>query len=415
VEETQTGTKVAIIVGLIGLGLFMISAPPALVVAGGFVLVIGALYILLLPLMLLIMLFTGGGSPAFDPYDAAEQSIEAAQGNGKGTLDLDQLPVGLRDTVEDAGDECSQIGPVVIAAQIDVGSAWYAAYVGENGEVGISALPPEIFEEYGEDTDDNDETSAEDPEDSIMAQAKYMCDLAKKVQGLIDDGQAIGDPLDLTLAAYKVGFDAVKEAGGVPEEGPAREYLYTVRSYFAKYMGILGPPQELPKTGDDNADNGKKEDDEDEERDPAERAAQTEGDEEEDSPPASTSAQAGAVLSLVNDERSKAGCGAVSIDAKLTTAAQRHSEDQAEHDNMSHTGSDGSTVGDRLDRAGYSWSTYGENVAMGYTTPEAVMQGWMNSDGHRRNILNCDVTQMGLASAKKGDTLYWTQVFGAPR
>ena len=126
------------------------------------------------------------------------------------------------------------------------------------------------------------------------------------------------------------------------------------------------------------------------------------------------SAQAREVVNLVNAERAKAGCGAVSIDDKLMTAAQRHSQDQADHQNMSHTGSDGSDPGDRIDRVGYEWRTYGENVAWNQKTPAAVMDAWMNSSGHRANILNCAFTEIGVGIASSNGP-YWTQVFAAPR
>ncbi|MFG1778468.1 CAP domain-containing protein [Micromonospora sp. NPDC049051] len=124
--------------------------------------------------------------------------------------------------------------------------------------------------------------------------------------------------------------------------------------------------------------------------------------------------QASQVVDLVNAERAKAGCAAVSIDDKLMTAAQRHSQDQADHQKMSHTGSDGSNVGTRLDRVGYSWRTYGENVAWNQKTPAAVMTAWMNSSGHRANILNCAFTEIGVGVASSNGP-YWTQVFAAPR
>ncbi|MEU1585268.1 CAP domain-containing protein [Micromonospora sp. NPDC005710] len=126
------------------------------------------------------------------------------------------------------------------------------------------------------------------------------------------------------------------------------------------------------------------------------------------------SAQAREVVDLVNAERAKAGCKALSIDAKLMTAAQNHSQDQADHKNMSHTGSDGSNAGTRLDRVGYAWRTYGENVAWNQQTPAAVMDAWMNSSGHRANILNCAFTEIGVGIAN-GNGPYWTQVFAAPR
>ncbi|MFI6780767.1 CAP domain-containing protein [Micromonospora sp. NPDC050276] len=128
----------------------------------------------------------------------------------------------------------------------------------------------------------------------------------------------------------------------------------------------------------------------------------------------SVSAQAREVVDLVNAERAKAGCKALTIDDKLMTAAQRHSQDQADHQNMSHTGSDGSNAGVRLDRVGYAWRTYGENVAWNQKTPAAVMDAWMNSSGHRANILNCAFTEIGVGIASSNGP-YWTQVFAAPR
>ncbi|MEV1328874.1 CAP domain-containing protein [Micromonospora costi] len=131
-------------------------------------------------------------------------------------------------------------------------------------------------------------------------------------------------------------------------------------------------------------------------------------------PTSGVSAQAREVVDLVNAERAKAGCDPVSIDDKLMTAAQRHSQDQADHQNMSHDGSDGSDPGDRIERVGYEWRTYGENVAWNQKTPAAVMDAWMNSPGHRANILNCAFTEIGVGIASSNGP-YWTQDFAAPR
>jgi uncharacterized protein YkwD len=120
------------------------------------------------------------------------------------------------------------------------------------------------------------------------------------------------------------------------------------------------------------------------------------------------------VLRLVNVERAKAGCSALTDDGKLRQAADAHSADQANAGKISHVGTDGAELGARVDRVGYRWRGIGENVAAGYATPAAVMQGWMNSDGHRANILNCGFKNLGVGLASKGRTLYWTQVFGTP-
>jgi uncharacterized protein YkwD len=120
------------------------------------------------------------------------------------------------------------------------------------------------------------------------------------------------------------------------------------------------------------------------------------------------------VLRLVNVERAKAGCAALTEDGKLRQAADAHSADQATAGKISHVGTDGAELGTRVDRFGYRWRGIGENVAAGYANPAAVMQGWMNSDGHRANILNCGFKNIGVGLATKGRTIYWTQVFGTP-
>lgn len=119
------------------------------------------------------------------------------------------------------------------------------------------------------------------------------------------------------------------------------------------------------------------------------------------------------ILRLVNTERGKAGCQPLTLNATLTKAAQANSDDMAAQRNMSHTGSDGSSPGDRITRAGYTWSSYGENVAYGYTTADQVMAGWMSSPGHRANILNCSFKEIGVGLAQPGS--YWTQDFGTAR
>jgi uncharacterized protein YkwD len=121
-----------------------------------------------------------------------------------------------------------------------------------------------------------------------------------------------------------------------------------------------------------------------------------------------------AVFDLVNSERVARGLRPMTYDTKLALAAQRHSADQAQSGRMSHTGSDGSTMVERIDRVGFAWRSAAENVAYGYGTPAAVMAGWMNSDGHRRNILSSNThIGVGLAYGTDGRP-YWTQVFATP-
>jgi uncharacterized protein YkwD len=120
------------------------------------------------------------------------------------------------------------------------------------------------------------------------------------------------------------------------------------------------------------------------------------------------------MLDRVNAERSLRGLAPMRYDDRLVEAAQRHSDDQAASRQMSHTGSDGSTLVVRIDRVGYDWRRLGENVAYGYPDAASVMAGWMASDGHRRNILSAN-TELGVGVAAGADgRLYWTQVFATP-
>ncbi|MER6116610.1 sigma-70 family RNA polymerase sigma factor [Streptomyces sp. NPDC001743] len=127
-------------------------------------------------------------------------------------------------------------------------------------------------------------------------------------------------------------------------------------------------------------------------------------------PPQSTAAQ---VVALVNKERGAAGCGPLTEDAQLTDAAQRHSDDMAARNFFEHSNPDGADPGERVTEAGYRWSTYGENIARGQQTPAAVMESWMNSPGHRANILNCAFEDIGIGIHQGPGGPWWTQDFGA--
>ncbi len=133
------------------------------------------------------------------------------------------------------------------------------------------------------------------------------------------------------------------------------------------------------------------------------------------------------VLELVNQaRRSVRSCGTerfaaappLSASETLARAAQAHAADMAKNDFLAHRGSDGSQVGQRAQRAGYAWRMVGENVAGGPSSAREVVDGWLASPGHCRNIMEPQYTQMGVGFATADDTrllIYWAQVFGRPR
>jgi len=123
------------------------------------------------------------------------------------------------------------------------------------------------------------------------------------------------------------------------------------------------------------------------------------------------------VLTLLNQERTSRGIPALTSSVKLRNAALGHTQDMACNDFMSHIGSSGSDPGDRITAAGYDFSTWGENVAAGYTTPSSVVGAWMDSTGHRTNILNPNFTEIGIGYVYNSASFYdhyWTTDFGAP-
>ncbi|HEX8628953.1 MAG TPA: CAP domain-containing protein [Catenuloplanes sp.] len=118
------------------------------------------------------------------------------------------------------------------------------------------------------------------------------------------------------------------------------------------------------------------------------------------------------VTILVNEKRAAAGCQPVRTDERLRAAARAHSGDMARNDYFSHDGRNGSTPWARAKQAGYP-RPIGENIAKGQPTPAEVMKAWMDSDGHRRNIVNCAAKETGVGLAYDGSTPVWTQMFGA--
>ncbi|MBQ2896855.1 MAG: hypothetical protein IJE46_00840 [Clostridia bacterium] len=119
------------------------------------------------------------------------------------------------------------------------------------------------------------------------------------------------------------------------------------------------------------------------------------------------------VLELVNAERKKNGLSSLSWDNRAAEVARAHSKDMADRNFFSHTNPDGKSPFDRLKAYGISYKSAAENIAAGQATPQEVVKSWMNSEGHRANILNKTVTKLGVGYYKSnsGYKHYWTQCF----
>lgn len=122
------------------------------------------------------------------------------------------------------------------------------------------------------------------------------------------------------------------------------------------------------------------------------------------------------VITLVNQERKKAGLSPLSANWELARIARTKSNDMATNRYFSHTSPTYGSPFQMIQSFGIVYSSAGENIAMGQKTPEEVMRAWMNSSGHRQNILNSSFTEIGvgLATNASGQN-YWTQMFIRPK
>jgi uncharacterized protein YkwD len=161
--------------------------------------------------------------------------------------------------------------------------------------------------------------------------------------------------------------------------------------------------------------------------DPAEQeAAVAPPDKDADEPAATEPAQAapaaaaaapadstveGQVLALVNEARATAGCAPLVADDALAAVARAHSADMRDRDYFSHDTPEGLSPFDRAEQAGVD-NARAENIAFGQADAAAVMEAWMNSSGHRANILDCDLTKLGVGAAEGPGGPWWTQLFG---
>lgn len=115
------------------------------------------------------------------------------------------------------------------------------------------------------------------------------------------------------------------------------------------------------------------------------------------------------VIDLTNAERKKKGLKPLQLDKELSKVARLKSEDMKAKNYFSHTSPTYGSPFDMMEKFGIKYKAAAENIAMGQRTPEEVVKGWMNSDGHRKNILSANYTHIGVGYVKSGN--YWTQMF----
>ncbi len=115
-------------------------------------------------------------------------------------------------------------------------------------------------------------------------------------------------------------------------------------------------------------------------------------------------------VTLLNEHRTSVGCEPLAWNPDVAGVAQAHSADMLDRGFFDHRNPDGQSPRDRMDEAGIQWSRWGENIAAGYPSAAAVLNGWLNSPGHRQNIETCAFTEHGVGL----EGTLWTHVFMSP-
>jgi uncharacterized protein YkwD len=182
--------------------------------------------------------------------------------------------------------------------------------------------------------------------------------------------------------------DPVETAGGTPAV-PTVQTTVPATTPGGGVETVTITPTANPQTPDGNKPNPQ----------PSQTPTTTATQDPPPQPPAGgggTNTQERDVLDLTNAARRKSGCGPLSLDASLVDAAGRHASDMVRRHYMDHTNPDGKSAFDRMEDSGFHGSAMGENIAAGFDTAQRVFAAWMKSDGHRKNILNCNYNKIGI-------------------
>ena len=222
--------------------------------------------------------------------------------------------------------------------------------------------------------------------------------------------QRLCDRFDISFCGQQVNCPVVKpdnKPEQTPDETPDQQPEET-----PEQTPEDTPGEELPdQTPDDEPEN--QPDDQPGQLPDNNRPEGTPDNDTEQTPDGDTGSSQGSfasqVVALVNAERAKEGLSPLTIDARVQQAAQVRAQESAQ--SFSHTRPNGSSFSTALTEAGVSYRGAGENIAYGQSTPQAVVTAWMNSSGHRANIMSKNFTTLGVGYSVVGGTPYWAQLF----
>ncbi|MCC0784772.1 sporulation protein [Clostridioides sp. ES-S-0108-01] len=217
----------------------------------------------------------------------------------------------------------------------------------------------------------------------------------------------------LVYSNTKYKFSAKPNCSAKPELKPDKDNSCKDKNHNDKNCNNNNKPEDNNNSGStDKPDNNKPESNKPEDNNNSDSTDKPNDNNNSGSTSENFSAYQKEVVDLVNIERSKAGLNPLTLDSSISNVATKKSQDMIDNNYFSHNSPTYGSPFDMLKKFGISYKTAGENIAMGQKTPKEVVNAWMNSEGHRKNIMNPNFSKIGVGVAQKnGGSIYWTQIF----
>ncbi|HBF2786150.1 TPA: sporulation protein [Clostridioides difficile] len=217
----------------------------------------------------------------------------------------------------------------------------------------------------------------------------------------------------LVYSNTKYKFSAKPNCSVKPELKPDKDNSCKDKNHNDKNCNNTNKPEDNNNSDSTNKpDNNKPESNKPEDNNNSDSTNKPDDNNNSGSTSESFSAYQKEVVDLVNIERAKAGLNPLTLDSSISNVATKKSQDMIDNNYFSHNSPTYGSPFDMLKKFGISYKTAGENIAMGQKTPKEVVNAWMNSEGHRKNIMNPNFSKIGVGVAQKSSgSIYWTQIF----
>ncbi|WP_405900126.1 CAP domain-containing protein [Streptomyces sp. NBC_00727] len=328
---------------------------------------------------------------------AAEEQVDGAAGRHRGAGRRKRSAIPVRTGLIGVSAAMA-VGAVAVASGLLPGGDSYTVGGGPAADQVRSQAAPDLLTQGGATTSPADRSSAS----ATASRGTDRSAAPKKSRSATSDPSESASPAASHSASASASPSASHAKPAAPSKSPAGKKSAAGKTTSPKKKETAAPSSSAPKAAATNAAKTSA---------PAAPKSSAPAPSKSSTPSATAASAQAAILALVNEERGKVGCSPVTASSSLASLAQNFSDDMATRGFFDHTDPDGKTPWDRADAAGVP-GLGGENIARGQADAQAVMDAWMNSDGHRANILNCDYKTLGVGVHFGAGGPWWTQDFG---